>query len=140
MAERPRLFDDIAGLAGGAMSALQGLREEMESQMRARIDDTIRRLDLIRREEFDAVTEMAAKARAGQERAEARLAAIEARLGISEPPHVSEADPASLPPTQEPHPARQDGATGAAGASEADPASMPGSPASPGTTGPAQQG
>lgn len=131
MAERPRFFDDLAGLAGGAMSALQGLREEMESQMRARIDDTIRRLDLIRREEFDAIAEMAAKARAGQERAEARLAAIEARLGISGTPHVSEAEPASLPPTQEPRPAPQDGT---AGASEADPASIPDGPASPGVT------
>lgn len=80
MTERPRLLDDLAGLAGGAVSALSGLRDEVESIIRARIDETLRRLDLVRREEFDAVAEMAARARAGQEAAEARLAALEARL------------------------------------------------------------
>jgi BMFP domain-containing protein YqiC len=80
MAERPRFFDDLAGVAGGAISALAGLREEVEAIVRARIDETIRRLELVRREELDAVTELAARARAGQEAAEARLAAMEARL------------------------------------------------------------
>ena len=80
MQDRPRFFDDLAGMAGGALSALQGMREEMESQMRARMDDMIRRLDLVRRDELDAVAEMAANARAGQEAAEARLAALEARV------------------------------------------------------------
>jgi BMFP domain-containing protein YqiC len=80
MTERPRLLGDLAGLAGGAVSALSGLRDEVESIIRARIDETLRRLDLVRREEFDAVAEMAARARTGQEAAEARLAALEARL------------------------------------------------------------
>jgi len=80
MAERPRLFDDLAGMAGGAMSALVGLRDEMEALVRARVDEALRRLDVVRREEFEAVAEMAATARAGQEAAEARLAALEARL------------------------------------------------------------
>jgi len=53
MSDRPRFFDDLAGVAGGAISALSGLREEAESVIRARIDDTIRRLDLVRREELD---------------------------------------------------------------------------------------
>lgn len=80
MTERPRLLGDLAGLAGSAVSALSGLRDEVESIIRARIDETLRRLDLVRREEFDAVAEMAARARTGQEAAEARLAALEARL------------------------------------------------------------
>ena len=80
MAERPRFFDDLAGVAGGALSALAGLREEMEALVRARVDETIRRLELVRREELDAVAELAARARAGQEAAETRMAAIEARL------------------------------------------------------------
>ncbi len=77
MAERPRFFEDIAGVAGGALSALAGLREEMEAMVRARVDDAIRRLELVRREELDAVAELAARARAGQEAMEARLAALE---------------------------------------------------------------
>jgi len=84
MAERPKFFDDIAGVAGGAISALAGLREETEAMIRARVDDTIRRLELVRREELDAVAELAARARAGQEAAEVRLATMEARLAALE--------------------------------------------------------
>ncbi len=73
MAERPRFFEDIAGVAGGALSALAGLRDETEAMIRARVDETIRKLELVRREELDAVAELAARARAGQEAAEARL-------------------------------------------------------------------
>ena len=80
MAERPRFFDDLAGVAGGALSALAGLREETEAMVRARVDETIRKLELVRREELDAVAELASRARAGQEAAETRLAAIETRL------------------------------------------------------------
>ena len=67
MPERPRFFDDMAGVAGGAISALAGLREEAESLVRTRLDETLRRMDLVRREEFDAVAELAANARSGQE-------------------------------------------------------------------------
>ena len=59
--------------------------------LRARLDDLIQRLDLVRREEMGAVQELAANARAGQEAAEAivatlttRLAALEARVGALE--------------------------------------------------------
>jgi BMFP domain-containing protein YqiC len=90
MAERPRFLDDLAGVAGGALSALAGIREEVEAMVRARIDEALRRLELVRREELDAVTELAANARAGQEAAEARLAALEARVAALEnPPAVT---------------------------------------------------
>jgi BMFP domain-containing protein YqiC len=84
MSDRPRFFDDLAGVAGGAISALAGLREEAEAMVRARTDEAIRRLDLVRREELEAVSEMAANARAGQEAAEATLAAVLARLDALE--------------------------------------------------------
>ena len=84
MAERPRFFDDLAGVAGGAISALAGLREEAEAMVRARIDEAIRALDLVRRDEFDALMEIAARARDGQEKAEARVAAMEERLAVIE--------------------------------------------------------
>ena len=80
MADRPRLLDDLAGVAGGAISALAGLRDEAEAMVRARVDETLRRLDLVRREEFDAVAAMVAKARDAQEAAETRLAALEAKM------------------------------------------------------------
>ncbi len=96
MSDRPRFFDDLAGVAGGAISALAGLREEAEAMIRARTDEAIRRLDLVRREELEAVAELATNARAGQEAAEAKLAAVLARLDALE---------ARLsPPTVEPAP------------------------------------
>ena len=82
--DRPRFFDDLAGVAGGAISALTGLRQEGEAIVRARLDEAIRALDLVRREEYDAVAEMAARARDGQEAAEARVVALEERLAVIE--------------------------------------------------------
>jgi BMFP domain-containing protein YqiC len=84
MSDRPRFFEDLAGVAGGAISALAGLRDETEAAIRARVDETIRKLELVRREELEAVTELAANARAGQEAAERRLTALEARLAAVE--------------------------------------------------------
>ena len=97
MAERPRFFDDLAGVAGGAFSALSGLRDELETTVRARVEDAIRKLDLVKREDLDAVQEMAAAARTGQEAAEARIAALEAevaRLGAAHAPTPARPDPA----------------------------------------------
>lgn len=84
MADRPRIFDDLAGMAGGAISALSGLREEIEAMVRARLDEAVRRMELVKKDEFEAVAEMAATARAGQEAAEARIAALEARIAALE--------------------------------------------------------
>jgi BMFP domain-containing protein YqiC len=84
MTDRPRFFDDFAGVAGGAFSALAGLREEAEAMVRSGVDEAIRKLELVRREELEAVQELAANARAGQEAAEARLAVLEARLAAVE--------------------------------------------------------
>jgi BMFP domain-containing protein YqiC len=98
MTERPRFFDDLAGVAGGAFSALTGLRDEAEALMRARLEEAIRALDLVKRSELDAVAELAANARAGQEAAEARLAALEAQVAalaakLAGPPEASGGGP-----------------------------------------------
>ena len=97
MTDRPKLFDDLAGVAGGAISALAGLREEAEALVRTRLDDAIRRLDLVKREEFDAAMQMAANAREAQEKAEtahaallARLDALDARIAKLETPPARE--------------------------------------------------
>ena len=139
MADRPRFMDDLAGVAGGAFSALAGIREEAESMVRARVEEAIRKLDLVRREDLDAVMEMAANARAGQEAAEARLAALEARLDAhmasvsggaeKKASGASEAHPASMPPA--PHGQEHGGGT-----SEAVPGAMPPGTMPPGSGGP----
>jgi BMFP domain-containing protein YqiC len=84
MSDRPRFLDDLAGVAGGALSALAGIREEIEALARARLDEAVRRLELVRREEFDALAELAANARAGQEAAEAQLQDVVRRLASLE--------------------------------------------------------
>ncbi len=97
MAERSRFFDDLAGVAGGAMSALSGLRDEAESLARARVDEAVRALHLVRRDEMEAVEVMAARARAGQEAAETRLADVLARMTVLER-RVAALEAAASPP------------------------------------------
>ncbi len=81
---RPKFIDDLAGVAGGALSALSGISDEVEQLVRARIDEALRSMRLVRRDEFDAVLEMAGNARAGQEEAMDRIAALERRIGALE--------------------------------------------------------
>jgi BMFP domain-containing protein YqiC len=95
MADKPKFFEDLAGVAGGAISALAGLREEVEAAVRARVDETIRKLDLVRRDELEAMTELAARARAGVDNAQKRIAMLEARIA------ALEAGRATPPPDEE---------------------------------------
>ena len=80
MTDRPKFFDDLAGVAGGAISVLAGLREEMASMTRARVEEAMRRLDLVKREDFEAMAELARRAKTQAEALEARVAALEAAL------------------------------------------------------------
>lgn len=89
---RGKLADDVAGVAGGAISALVGLRREAEAMARSAVEEMVRRLDLVTREEFDALREMAARAREENGRLAARIAALEARLAKLEA--IPEAPPA----------------------------------------------
>lgn len=86
--KRGGLFDDIAGVAGGAFSALAGLRSEVEAMARSQAEAMVQRLDLVRREDLDAAMEVARRAREGQEALEARVAALEAKAGPVSPPSV----------------------------------------------------
>lgn len=80
MSDKPRFFDDLAGVAGGALSALTGAKEELNAIVRSRVDEVLTSLQVVRREEFEVVRELAARARIGQEEAERRLTALEARV------------------------------------------------------------
>jgi BMFP domain-containing protein YqiC len=83
MANDNRLLDDLARVASSALGTLTGVRDEIESRMRDQFERILGRMNLVRREEFEAVQAMAAKARAEQEALAARVAALEARLGGS---------------------------------------------------------
>ncbi len=75
-----RVLDDLARLMTDAVGAAQGARREVETLMRGHAERMLRGMDLVQREEFEAVEAMAEKARAENERLEARLAALEADL------------------------------------------------------------
>ena len=74
------LLDDLARVATGAFGALTGLRGEIEARLRDQFERILARMDLVTREEFEAVRAMAAKARMEQEILAARLAELEAHL------------------------------------------------------------
>ena len=84
MSSENRLLDDLARVASGALGALTGVRDEVEARMREQFERILGRMNLVRREEFDAVQAMAANARAAQEALEARVAALEAKLAEQE--------------------------------------------------------
>ena len=75
-----RLLDDLARLMTDAAGAAQGLRGEMQGLMRTQAEKFLRDMDLVQREEFEAVKAMAVKAREENERLEARITALEMKL------------------------------------------------------------
>jgi BMFP domain-containing protein YqiC len=78
-----RLLDDLARMANGALNTLSGLRDEIESRVRERVERMLADMDMVPREEFEAVKAMAQKARAEQEDLAARLAELERKLAGS---------------------------------------------------------
>ena len=80
MQSRNRLFDDLARVANGALGVAAGMREEIDARMREQVERELGRLDLVTREEFDAVRAMAVKAREEQEALLARIADLEGKL------------------------------------------------------------
>jgi BMFP domain-containing protein YqiC len=99
-----RLLDDLARVATGAFTALSGVRDEVEQRMREQFERILARMDVVTREEFDAVQAMAAKARAEQEALAARVAELESRLAAMTAPVPATAKPArkrAKPATQD---------------------------------------
>jgi BMFP domain-containing protein YqiC len=75
-----RLLDDLARMANGALNTLSGLREEIENRVRERVERMLADMDMVPREEFDAIKAMAQKARAEQEELAAKVAELERRI------------------------------------------------------------
>ena len=74
------VFDDLARLMTGAMGMAQGMGDEAKSFMRGQADRFVAEMDLVSRDEFEAVKQMAAEARAEADALRARLEALEAAL------------------------------------------------------------
>jgi BMFP domain-containing protein YqiC len=77
---RGRILDDLARLVTDAAGVAQGVRREAETLARAQLDRLIATMDLVSREEFEAVRDMAALARDENQALRKRIAELEAKL------------------------------------------------------------
>lgn len=75
-----RILDEFAKLLTDAAGAAQGVRREVETAFRAQAEKILNSMDVVQREEFEAVREMAVKARAENKALAARVAALEAKI------------------------------------------------------------
>lgn len=81
MREPPtRLLDELSRVMTGAMGLAQGVRNEADGFMRSQIERILRDADFVGRDEFEAIRLMAIAARDENERLEARILALEAKL------------------------------------------------------------
>ena len=80
MQTQNRFFDDLARVAAGAMGTLSGMKSEVESRVREQFERVLSGMDLVSRDEFEAVKAMAAKARSEQEDLHKRVAGLESQL------------------------------------------------------------
>jgi BMFP domain-containing protein YqiC len=75
-----RLLDELAKLMTDAAGAAQGVRREAETAIQAQLERLLNSMDLVKREEFEAVRDMAAKAREENDALSARLDELEKKL------------------------------------------------------------
>ena len=78
---RGQFFDDVSRLFTDAAGLADSARREVETLARAQLERLMSTMNVVSREEFEAVREMAVKARVENDKLEARIAALEARLG-----------------------------------------------------------
>ena len=78
-----RFFDGLGRLMNDAAGAAQGVKREVDTVMRNQAERILRDLDVVKREEFDAVKDMARLAREENEALKGRIVVLEAKLGIS---------------------------------------------------------
>jgi len=84
-----RFFDEIGRLMNDAAGAAQGVKREVDAVVRTQAEKILRDLDIVKREEFEAVKDMARLAREENEALKARIAVLEAKLGA--PPSAPDA-------------------------------------------------
>jgi BMFP domain-containing protein YqiC len=79
---RSRFFDDLSKLMTDAAGLAEGARREVDTALRGQLERLLAGMDVVTREEFEAVRDMAALARAENDRLRERVAALEAKLGV----------------------------------------------------------
>ncbi|MCC3306685.1 accessory factor UbiK family protein [Sneathiella sp. HT1-7] len=100
MQTNSRLFDDLARLATGALGTAQGVKTEWENLFHQRLERFISEMDLVPREEFDAVKAMATLAREENDALKERLTVLEEKIeALSKTPRPRKAAPAKAKST-----------------------------------------
>ena len=79
-----RFLDDLAKVASSALGSVSGVRHEVEVRIQQQMEKLLARMNLVPREEFDAMKAVAQAAREAQIKLEARVAALEARLAAED--------------------------------------------------------
>lgn len=79
MGPDPKIMDDIARVAGGAVNILSGLQQQIREEIKTRMEDMADRMDLVPREDLDRAEAMIAKLRKQQDDIEKRLAKLEGK-------------------------------------------------------------
>ena len=77
-----KFFEDLARVGKGMFSTFGAVRQEIKGQVRQKCDDILIQCDMVRREEFEAVRDMAIKARTEQERLKERVHELEQALTV----------------------------------------------------------
>ena len=103
MQSQNRFFDDLARVAAGAIGTLSGMRSEVETRIREQFERLLAGMDIVSRDEFEAVKAMAAKARSEQEDLQKRIGELESQLAA-----LAARDTVSSAVTPEPSPISSD--------------------------------
>ena len=83
MQSENRLLDDLAKIAGGAFSSFSTLKDEAEARLHEKLEKILVRMDLVKRDEFEAVQALAIRAREENEALATQLNELEAQLRLS---------------------------------------------------------
>ncbi len=78
-----RFFDEVAKLMTGAAGAAQGVRKEIDTLVQTQVERVLGNLNVVKREDFDVVKDMAEKARLENGKLEARIAELERKLSTN---------------------------------------------------------
>lgn len=80
MPDPKKMFGDASKAAGSAFSIFGGIKEEISGIVKGRVDEVLSSLHLVRREEFDIITEIASRTRSAQEKLEEQVEKLEERI------------------------------------------------------------
>lgn len=87
-----RFLDDLAKVASGAFGSVSGMKHEVEMRIQQQLERLLGRMNLVSRDEFEAMKAVAQAAREAQIRLEARVLSLEARLAGGAAPAAQESD------------------------------------------------